>query len=254
MIAILSPAKTLEFNKRYKTVEYTQPIFKEEALELIEELRQYSPPDLEGLMKVNAELAELNFFRHLEWKEEHNIDNSKQAVLAYHGAVYQGLGAETFNTRQLKFSQLHLRILSGLYGVLRPLDIVQPYRLEMGAKLKNIKGKDLYYFWREIITGYFNEEFSKSSDRVLINLASNEYFSVIDGKWLNAEVYTPIFKEYRNGIYRNITIYAKRARGLMARFIIENEIDKVCDLMAFEEEGYEFNKNLSNDRELVFTR
>jgi cytoplasmic iron level regulating protein YaaA (DUF328/UPF0246 family) len=254
MIAILSPAKTLEFSKRHKTIEYTQPIFKEEALELIEELRQYSPLDLEGLMKVNAELAELNFFRHLEWEEEHNINNSKQALLAYHGAVYQGLGAETFDTRQLKFAQHHLRILSGLYGVLRPLDIVQPYRLEMGAKLKNIKGKDLYYFWREIITGYFNEEFSKSPDRVLINLASNEYFSVIDAKRLSAEVYTPIFKEYRNGIYKNITIYAKRARGLMARFIVENEIDKVYELMAFEEEGYEFNENLSNDRELVFTR
>jgi uncharacterized protein len=254
MIAILSPAKTLSFDKRYENIEYTQPLFKNQALEIMDILREHSPLDLAGLMKINDELAELNFFRHIEWTENHTIENSKQSMLAYHGAVYQGLNAETFNENQLKYSQQHLRILSGLYGVLRPLDIVQPYRLEMGTKLKNSRGKDLYVFWKEIITSYFYEEFDKTSDRVLLNLASNEYFSAIDTRKLNAQVITPVFKEYRQGTYKNVTIYAKRARGHMARFIIENEIDEIEDLKSFEEEDYEFNEDLSNTTNLVFTR
>lgn len=254
MIAILSPAKTLNFDKRFKNTEHAQPLFKSQALEIIETLREYSPVDLAGLMKINDELAELNFFRHIEWTENHTIENSKQAMLAYHGAVYQGLNAESFNERQLKYAQQHLRILSGLYGVLRPMDIVQPYRLEMGTKLKNSRGKDLYAFWREDITAYFDEEFNKTSDRVLLNLASNEYFTAIDARKLNAQIIIPVFKEYRQGTYKNVTIYAKRARGLMARFVIENEIDEVDALKSFEEDGYEFNENLSDARNLVFTR
>jgi cytoplasmic iron level regulating protein YaaA (DUF328/UPF0246 family) len=254
MIAILSPAKTLNFDRRYEHVEHSQPIFRAQAVEIMEILREYSPIDMAGLMKINDELAERNFFRHIEWKEDHTIENSKQSILAYHGAVYQGLNAETFNEKQLLYAQQHLRILSGLYGVLRPLDIVQPYRLEMATKLRNSRGKDLYTFWKEDITSHFNEEFDKEPDRVLINLASNEYFSAIDGRKLNAQVITPVFKEYRQGVYKNITIYAKRARGLMARYIVENEIDNVEGLRAFEEEGYEFNVSLSNEKELVFTR
>lgn len=254
MIAILSPAKTLDFNKRYKEVKYTEPIFKKEALEVINILKEYSPIALAGLMKINDELAERNFFRHLEWKEEHTIENSKQAILAYHGAVYQGLNSEEFNEKQFEFAQKHLRVLSGLYGVLRPLDLVQPYRLEMGTKLKNDKGKDLYVFWKEAITSYFNKEFDKASNKVLLNLASNEYFSVIDVRKLKAQVVTPVFKEYRQGTYKNIIIYSKRARGLMTRFIIENEIDTTEELKNFVVEDYEFNESLSNETEFVFTR
>lgn len=254
MIAILSPAKTLNFDKRYKEVEYTQPTFINQALEIVDILREYSPIDLAGLMKINDNLAETNFFRHIEWTKEHTIENSKQAVLAYHGAVYQGLNAETFNAEQFKFAQDHLRILSGLYGVLRPLDIVQPYRLEMGTKLSNSRGKDLYAFWREEITSHFSKEFDEVSDRILVNLASNEYFSAIDTSKLNTQIITPVFKEYRHGTYKNVTIYAKRARGLMARYIIENEINETEQLQSFEEEGYEFNENLSSEKEFVFTR
>ncbi|MCM0649091.1 peroxide stress protein YaaA [Clostridium swellfunianum] len=254
MIAILSPAKTLNFEQRYTDTEYTRPVFKKKALEIIELLREYSPLELSGLMKINDQLAEVNFFRHLQWKEEHDIENSKQALLAYHGAVYQGLNAQSFKRNQLEYAQKHLRILSGLYGVLRPLDLVQPYRLEMGTKLKNSRGKDLYVFWKEAITSYFNDELNNLDNKLLLNLASNEYSSVIDFRKLNGEVITPVFKEYKQGTYKNVTIYAKRARGLMARFIIENKIDEVEKLKEFEEEGYEFNKALSSSNELVFTR
>lgn len=254
MIAILSPAKNLEFNRNIRTSLHSEPIFKEEAFELVEETRKYSPPELSSLMKISDELSELNFFRYVDWTLEHNITNSKQAGLAFAGAVYQGLKAEEFNDHQLEYAQIHLRILSGLYGVLRPLDIIQPYRLEMGTKLTNKKGKDLYAFWKEKITDYFNEELSYHKDNILLNLASKEYFSSIDINNFSGNVITPVFKEYRNGAYKNITIYAKRARGLMAKFIVENEIESIEELKRFEEEGYLYNEALSNDRELVFTR
>jgi uncharacterized protein len=255
MIAILSPAKTLNLDKESITTEIcTQPVFGREAAELISELRNYSPPEMEGLMKVSEELAEINFRRHLSWKEEHTLLNSKQAILSYHGAVFQGLRAEEFNEEELNFAQQHLRILSGLYGALRPLDLVQPYRLEMGIKLKNAKGKDLYCFWKDKITEFLKEEINGQQEPVLINLASNEYFTAIDLKRLDRKIITPVFKEYKNGNYRVVTIYAKRARGLMTRYIIENRIDLQEDLKGFEEEGYSFNEGMSTETELVFTR
>jgi cytoplasmic iron level regulating protein YaaA (DUF328/UPF0246 family) len=254
MIVILSPAKTLDFNREIKTSEYSEPIFKEKAHILIEELRKYSPNELASLMKLNEELSELNFFRYHDWNIEHSLSNSRQAIIAFKGAVFQGLMAEDFSKNQLDFAQKHLRILSGLYGVLKPLDLIEAYRLEMGTKLKNTKGKDLYVFWRDLITDYFNEELGNHKDNFIINLASNEYFSVIDAYKLGSKVIAPVFKEYKQGRYKNITIYAKRARGLMARYIIENEIEDPEDLKNFEEEGYEYNESLSKDNQPVFTR
>lgn len=254
MITILSPAKTLNFNRDYKIEKYTEPLFKQEAFELIKELRKYSPEELSSLMKINQELSELNFFRNMEFDIEHNISNAKQAALTFHGAVYQGLRAEEFNNDQFDYAQEHLRILSGLYGVLRPLDIIQAFRLEMSIKLNNPKGKDLYDFWKVKITDYFNKEMISQKNQTLINLASNEYFTAIDTKKFNGNIITPVFKEYKQGKYKIIAIYAKRARGLMAKYIIENKIDSVEGLKGFEEEGYVFNEDLSKDEELLFTR
>ncbi|MBL4936865.1 peroxide stress protein YaaA [Clostridium sp. YIM B02515] len=254
MITILSPAKTLDFNRDYKIEKYTEPLFKKEAFQLIKELRRYSPEELSGLMKINQELSELNFFRNMEFDINHNLSNAKQAALTFHGAVYQGLRAEGFNEEQFDYAQEHLRMLSGLYGVLRPLDIIEAYRLEMGIKLKNSRGKNLYDFWRDKITDYFNKEMGSQNNKILVNLASNEYFTAIDIKKFKSNIITPVFKEYKHGTYRIITIYAKRARGLMAKYIIENKIDSCEGLKSFEEEGYAFQEGMSNDRELVFTR
>jgi uncharacterized protein len=254
MITILSPAKTLNMGKDGICKLHNQPIFIEEALELIEELRKYSPPEMEGLLKINEELAEVNFMRHAMWKKNHNQLNSKQAILAYHGAVYQGLRAETLDEEQLAFAQQHVRILSALYGVLKPLDLIQPYRLEMGLKLNNSKGKDLYCFWKDTITEYLNDDIMKQSEQTLINLASNEYFSVIKKGDFRGNIITPVFKEYKQGTYKNVTIYAKRARGLMTRYIVENYIDNPEKLKGFEEEGYQYCEGYSTDNEWIFIR
>jgi cytoplasmic iron level regulating protein YaaA (DUF328/UPF0246 family) len=254
MIIILSPAKTLKMEKALNTNLYTQPIFIKEASSLIKELIKYSPPEMESLMKVNSKLAEQNFMRHISWKEEHDLSNGKQALLAYDGAVYQGISVGDLSQQQLTFANDHLRILSGLYGVLRPLDLIQPYRLEMGTKLKNRQGNNLYKFWNRKLTSYLKKEFIKQNDNVLIDLASKEYSSVIDMSKINAKVITPVFKDYKNGTHKVITIYAKRARGLMSRFIIENEIILPSELKEFNEEGYCYNKYLSSDAELVYTR
>ena len=254
MIIILSPAKTLKMEKALNTKLYTEPIFIKEASALIKELIKYSPPEMEGLMKVNSKLAEQNFRRHISWEKEHDLSNAKQALLAYDGAVYQGIGAGTLTEKQLVFANDHLRILSGLYGVLRPLDLIKPYRLEMGTKLKNKQGSNLYSFWKQKLTTYLKKELKSQKDNILIDLASKEYSSVIDMSKINAKVITPVFKDYKNGTYKIITIYAKRARGLMSRFIIENNIILSSELKEFNEEGYSYNEYLSSDEELVFTR
>lgn len=254
MIAILSPAKTLKMEKAINTNLYTQPMFIKEASSLIRELIKYSPPEMEGLMKVNSELAEQNFIRHISWKKEHDVANSKQALLSYDGAVYKGINAGDLNDEQLSFANEHLRILSGLYGALSPLDLIQPYRLEMGTKLKNPKGNNLYSFWQHKLTTYFKKELQRQNDNLLIDLASKEYSSVIDMHKIKAKVITPVFKDYKNGTNKVITIYAKRARGLMSRFIIENNIIFPSDLKDFNEEGYKYNEYLSTVTELVFTR
>jgi uncharacterized protein len=254
MIVILSPAKTLKMEKAVSTDLYTKPAFIREASTLMKELKKYTPPEMESLMKINSELAEKNFIRHIVWNKEHNLSNGRQALLVYDGAVYQGIRANDFTEQQLAFANDHLRILSGLYGVLKPLDLIQPYRLEMAAKLKNKAGNNLYSFWKDKLTNYFKKELEKQKDNILIDLASKEYSSAIDMGKINAKVITPIFKDYKRGSYKVITIYAKRARGLMSRFIIENSIVFPSELREFDEEGYSYNEYLSNDVEWVFTR
>lgn len=254
MIVILSPAKTINMDKAVNTDLYTKPVFIREAGLLMQELIKYSPPEMESLMKVNSNLAEYNFMRHLQWKEEHDLINGKQALLSYDGAVYQGIKSGDFNEHQLSFANEHIRILSGLYGVLRPLDIIQPYRLEMAAKLKNISGNDLYSFWRDRLTDYFMKELLMQNDNTLINLASKEYSSAINLNKIKARVITPVFKDYKRGAYKVITIYAKRARGLMSRFIIQNGIVMPGELKEFNEEGYCYKEHMSTDDEWVFLR
>lgn len=254
MITILSPAKALKMEKALNTNLYTEPLFIREASSLIKELVKYSPPEMEGLMKVNSNLAEQNFMRHISWQKEHDLSNGKQALLAYDGAVYQGINAGELSEKQLASANDHLRIFSGLYGALRPLDLIQPYRLEMGTKLKNKRGNNLYSFWNHKLTTYLKKEFKSQNDNILIDLASKEYSRVIDMTKINVKVITPAFKEYKNGTYRGITIYTKRARGLMSRFIIENNISSERDLKEFNEEGYSYNEYLSSNIEFVFTR
>lgn len=254
MIAILSPAKTLNMESRAGTNLYTKPKFIKEAGTLMKELIKYSPPEMENLMKINSELAEQNFRRHMMWRQNHDLSNSKQAILAYDGAVYQGINAEDLQEEELSFANKHVRILSGLYGALRPLDLIQPYRLEMQARLKNNRGNNLYSFWRDKLTDYFVKEFEKQEDNVLIDLASKEYSSAINLDKINARVITPVFKEHKGGTLKVITIYAKRARGLMTRFIIQNRIKAPDELKEFGEEGYSYSEYLSTENEWVFTR
>lgn len=254
MIIILSPAKTLKMEKAINTNLYTKPLFIKEASALIKELVKYSPPEMEGLMKVNSKLAQQNFIRHIKWEEKHDLSNAKQALLAYDGAVFQGIRSGELSDQQLSFANDHLIILSGLYGALRPLDLIEPYRLEMGTKLKNKRGNDLYSFWSNKLTTHLKKELHKQKDNILIDLASKEYSSVIDMSKINIKVITPVFKDYKNGTHKVITIYAKRARGLMSRFIIENNITFPSELKEFNEEGYSYNEYLSSDVEMVFTR
>lgn len=253
MITIISPAKTMNFEDNVKAL-HSIPLFINEAEELVNELRKYSAAEIGSLMKVSDDIAHTNLVRYVAWEREHNEANSKQAVFAYAGAVYRALNPESFNEKELGFAQNHLRILTGLYGVLRPLDIIQPYRLEMGIKLKNPRGGDLYSFWKNTITKCLNEEIEGHRNKTLINLASNEYFTAIDLKEFRGRIVTPVFKENKGGAYKIIAINAKKARGLMAGYIIRNEIESPEDLKGFDEDGYTYRESMSNDDSLVFTR
>jgi hypothetical protein len=226
----------------------------EHSMVLIQRLREFCSLDIAELMKLSIKLAELNFDRYEAFEPECTKDNAKQAILAFKGDVYQGLDAESFSAADFKFAQQHLRILSGLYGLLRPLDLMQPYRLEMGTKLVTDRGKNLYEFWGDIITDGLNKQLGKIKSGTLVNLASNEYFKSVKPKNIAGEIVTPQFKEYKNGEYKMIGIYAKRARGLMARYIIQNQLTRPEALKDFSEEGYSFNKKLSAGNSLVFTR
>jgi cytoplasmic iron level regulating protein YaaA (DUF328/UPF0246 family) len=254
MIAIISPAKTLDFESKVKTKKYSNPDFLDESEELIQELRKFKPKEIAKLMSVNDELANLNVERFLSWKRPFKPENAKQALLAFRGQVFVGLDAKTLSESELLFAQDHLRILSGLYGVLRPLDLIQAYRLEMGTKLKNLKGKNLYEFWGTKLAEFINAELAKQKEKTLINLASNEYYKAIKPKSIKGDIITPVFKESRGSGYKVITVYAKTARGLMSRFMIKNRIESSEDLKAFDMDGYLFNQDLSTKKEWVFTR
>ncbi len=254
MITIISPAKTLDYKNKVQTKKYTQPEFLKESQELVDELKKFSSKELSKLMDVNTDLAHLNYERYLQWELPFNPSNAKQALLAFKGQVFVGLDAKTLSENDLLFAQDHFRILSGLYGVLRPLDLMQPYRLEMGTSLKNSKGENLYKFWGSKITDFLNHELSSQKKHVLVNLASNEYFKAVVPKKIKGEIITPVFKEAKGNDFKVIAVYAKTARGLMSRFIIENRIDNPEQLKAFDSEGYLFNEELSTTNDWVFTR
>ena len=254
MLIVISPAKTLDYETVPKTKVFTTPDYLGQSQQLINRLRNFSSLDISDLMKVSAKIADLNFDRYESWKKPFTVKNAKQAILAFKGDVYTGLDAESFKADDFKFAQNHLRVLSGLYGLLRPLDLMQPYRLEMGTKLKTDEGKNLYEFWGSDITEGLNKQLKKIKSNYLINLASNEYFKSVKPKELNAEIITPAFKEFKNGEYKMIGIYAKKARGMLSRYIIQNKLSDPEDIKSFNEDGYRFNKTLSKGNNFVFTR
>jgi hypothetical protein len=254
VLTVISPAKTLDFETPPGTRKATQPQFLARAAELVEDVRALSTDEIRVLMGVSANIAELNHQRFMDWAPPFNLGNAKQALLAFKGDVYVGLQAQTLNTAQLKFAQQHLCILSGLYGLLRPLDLMQPYRLEMGLAFANRGGRNLYDFWGDSITVALNTRLRKSGARVLVNLASTEYFRSVQARALDADVLTPVFKDLKGDQYKVISFYAKRARGQMARFIIDHELNEPDDMKKFKTDGYRYNKDQSSARELVFTR
>ncbi|MEJ2455574.1 MAG: peroxide stress protein YaaA [Candidatus Thiodiazotropha sp.] len=254
MLIVISPAKTLDYETPPVTKNHTKPAMLKQSQELIDILRNYSALDLAELMKLSMTLAELNFERYHDWKTPFTTRNAKQAVLAMKGDVYTGLDAETLSQEDFDFAQDHLRILSGLYGVLRPLDLMQPYRLEMGTKLSNPQGKDLYSFWGETITQAINKALKAQGDDILINLASNEYYKSIKPKLIEGRIITPQFKQKKNGDYRMIGVFAKRARGLMSRYIIENRLQDPEQIKRFKTDGYRFSKQQSKGDQWVFVR
>jgi len=252
MLILVSPAKTLDYESPLATSRFSQPRFTEQSQQLIDTLRDLSVQDVAELMKLSDKLASLNVARYQSWQPEHTPDNARPAVLAFKGDVYTGLDAESFSEDDFEFAQQHLRILSGLYGVLRPLDLLEPYRLEMGTRLKTAAGDNLYQFWGSRITEALNEELA--NDDVVINLASNEYFKAVQPKSLNARLITPVFKDFKNGQYKIISFYAKKARGLMSRYIIQNRIESPEAIQAFDLEGYYFSAEQSKGDTWVFLR
>ena len=245
MLSILSPAKTLDFDTAPSTRRSTQPLFLDDAATLVGAARNMTPEDIQSLMGVSEKIAQLNHERFMNWAPDFSLDNAKQAVLAFKGDVYTGLRADTLSTKELTFAQKHLRILSGLYGLLRPLDLMQPYRLEMGTSFAVNGSKNLYDFWKSVLTDQLNSELQ--NDELVVNLASKEYASAVDFKSLNARVVSPIFKDYKNGKLKIISFYAKKARGLMARFLIDNQAQTASDLLGFSTGGYVFSSEHTTD-------
>lgn len=254
MLAVVSPAKNLDYESNLPSLDVTQPRLLDNAEELVKVCRQLSPQQLGSLMKISDKLAGLNAARFEQWQRPFNEENARPAMFAFNGDVYTGLDAASLSSDAIATAQKQLRILSGLYGVLRPLDLMQPYRLEMGTKLDNAKGKNLYEYWGDTITQVLNDDLAELGSSTLVNLASNEYFSAVKPKHLNANIITPVFKDEKNGQYKVISFYAKKARGLMARFIVNQKPESVSDLKEFDLNGYSFNEAMSSDKELVFCR
>ncbi|MFC3114559.1 peroxide stress protein YaaA [Cellvibrio fontiphilus] len=254
MLHVISPAKTLDFETPPATAVHSQPQFLEHSQALINDLRLLPPAQVSKLMSISEKLGQLNAQRFLEWQPPFTPANAKQALLAFKGDVYTGMAAETYGPADFEFAQQHLRILSGLYGLLRPLDLIQPYRLEMGTAFANPRGKNLYQFWGDIITDQLNAELEQQRERVLVNLASTEYWGAVNTKKLHAEVITPVFKDQKNGQYKIISFFAKKARGMMSAYIVQNQLSDVEQLKSFDTAGYAFNKAMSSPQEWVFTR
>ena len=258
MIIVISPAKALDYETPPSIPDFTQPAFLDHAAELIGILRQRSPAQVAALMSLSDPLASLNVARYEQWSRPFTPDNAKQAVLAFNGDVYEGLDAPSLQPDELAWAQDHLRILSGLYGVLRPLDLMQAYRLEMGTRLDNARGKNLYAFWGERITDELNRLLAAEADAgrepILFNLASEEYFKAVKPAQLKGQLVSAAFEEWKGGRYKIISFYAKRARGLMSRYVIQNRIDDIEGLKDFAAEGYAFAADASEPDRLVFRR
>lgn len=252
MKIVLSPAKSLNFEKVLPTEKYSEALFLKESLKVNQVLKQKSPAALSELMAISDKLADLNWQRNQDWKTTFNAENARPAIFAFDGDVYTGLDAYSIPIEKLDILQGSVRILSGLYGLLKPLDLMQAYRLEMGTKLPINDSKNLYEFWKPIITKAINKELQEGE--LFINLASNEYFSAVDVKALKVPVVTPEFKDYKDGKLKIISFFAKKARGLMVRYIIDTNAETIDDLKGFNYEGYQFDANLSKGNQLVFIR
>jgi hypothetical protein len=256
MLIVVSPAKSLDFDSTVKNIPYTTPRFIDDSRKLVKALKSYSPEDISELMGISNALGKLNQERFANWKTPFTLKNAKQAMFAFTGDVYLGLQPETFSKADINFAQKHLRILSGLYGVLRPLDLMQPYRLEMGRKF-DINGKaSLYEFWGESITKSLNTDLEEQNTKVpfILNLASNEYFNSVKPKSLNADVISPVFQDYKNGQYKIISFYAKKARGEMAAYVIKNRVKAPPGLTKFDSSGYKYCAEISTPNKPIFRR
>lgn len=254
MLILLSPSKTLDYENPTPTDAFTRPDFLDESQKLIKTLRNYSRKRISELMDISKDLATLNQERYQTWSLPFSPDNSRQAIFAFKGDVYNGLKVEEFNEEDIDFAQHSIRILSGLYGLLRPLDLMQPYRLEMGTRLKTRRGDNLYQFWGKSITKKLNEELANQENPLVFNLASQEYFGAIQPEKLKARLITCHFKELRNGEYKNITLFMKQARGIMASWLVQHRVTEAEQAKGFDRDGYSFNAELSTENEWYFTR
>ncbi|WP_284334878.1 peroxide stress protein YaaA [Comamonas sp. NoAH] len=255
MLFLLSPAKSLDYERALpQGLAHTLPPFIEQSSELIEILRKLAPQDVGALMSISDKLAQLNVARYAAWQPEFTADNSRQALFAFNGDVYEGLDAYSLSAKEIAWAQEHILMLSGLYGALRPLDWMQPYRLEMGTRLSNAKGSNLYQFWGSRIAQLINERQANDKPSAVINLASQEYFKSVDLKHLKARVVECVFEDYKGGKYKIISFHAKHARGLMARYAIQHQLTQPEQLMAFDVAGYAYAPEVSNPNRLVFRR
>lgn len=254
MLIVVSPAKNLDYESPVPTTKNTKAALLKDSERLIQDLKKLAPHDVSKLMSISDKLGTLNYDRFQAWQQPFTKENARQAVLAFKGDVYVGLDAYNFDDQDFAFAQDHLRILSGLYGVLKPLDLMQAYRLEMGTKFKNVEGNNLYEFWGNKITEHLNKQLKKLDSKTLVNLASNEYFKSVNIDKLNADIVTPVFKDEKNGKYKIISFYAKKARGRMSAYIIKKKITKADQIKKYNWDGYSFSKSLSNDKEWVFIR
>lgn len=254
MLIVISPAKKLDYSSPVTAKNHSQPALLDHSAELLQGLKKLSPQDVCALMGLSDNLGALNYERFQAWDRPFTEDNAKPAILAFKGDVYKGLDAESMTEKQLEWAQDHLRILSGLYGLLRPMDLMQPYRLEMGTKFANQRGKDLYQFWGNIITDEINSLLSNAKSPVLLNLASNEYFKSVQQKNIAGRIVTPVFMDKKGDKYKIISFYAKKARGLMSAFIIKNKITAVDGIKKFNVDGYSFNSAMTDGDSWVFTR
>lgn len=254
MLIILSPSKTQDFSPLPEPTAHTTPLFLEHSSLLAAELKKKQAPELASMMELSENLAELNYSRFQQWQPPFTPDNAKQALFAFKGDVYTGIAAAEYSKETLAYAQEHLRILSGFYGLLRPLDLMQAYRLEMKIKLKNSRGADLYKFWGSLLTEEINRQLRQQQKEVLINLASNEYYKALQPKHISGRIITPQFKEFKGGTYKTIALFAKRARGLMTDFILQNRIETPELLKTFGTDGYSYSELLSKEDEWVFVR